>query len=241
MTLDAARGSDHDHDGPGSHLTQARSDCLHGPDNCSHQHALVTLRRDLHDKVGSTLAGLMMTVEVLERLIGVDPARAHRVLADAGTDLAELAGQVRRLSSGREEPPGRARAALDSMLARTARLLFGKLTVTPKIDAVVDTVRDDLLWVAYWIVREAMVNVIKHSDARNCVVSILVRGGYLHVRVEDDGVGIDLRSHGLDGQGLANMRWRTQAQGGWCTIDPVSPSGVAVVAILPLVTQTEER
>jgi signal transduction histidine kinase len=84
---------------------------------------------------------------------------------------------------------------------------------------------------AYFIVAEALTNVVKHADARSAQVKAFVDDAALHVEVRDDGVGgarIDGRS------GLLGLHDRTAAVNGELTIDSVPGHGTTIAATLPL-------
>jgi signal transduction histidine kinase len=206
----------------------------HDAATCAHHDLLLAARRDLHDKIGSSLSGMIVTVEVIERLIGMDTARAYRALADLRTDMADMLSEVRRLVAGRDEAhTGRgATTALRTMLSRMSRVVVDRLRITTDIDPLVDTVGESVAWAAFWIVREAVTNVLKHSCAGHCSVSLSVRDNQLLVRVEDDGKGVPAPRPA--GSGMANMIWRAEEQGGCCTVSPAYPRGVAVTAWLPV-------
>jgi signal transduction histidine kinase len=74
-------------------------------------------------------------------------------------------------------------------------------------------VRDEL----YRIAREAVVNAMRHADARLIDVTLDYRGERFLVTVRDDGVGIadqNVLTSGRDGHwGLAGMRERAAAVG----------------------------
>ena len=88
----------------------------------------------------------------------------------------------------------------------------------------------------YRVVREALLNVRKHSRARTVVVQMRdVSDGYL-VRIVDDGVGyspaeVEDRPGHL---GLILMRERVQAAGGWCRIESMPGGGTTVEFWVPL-------
>jgi signal transduction histidine kinase len=84
---------------------------------------------------------------------------------------------------------------------------------------------------AYFIVAEALTNVVKHSGAATATVAAHVRDRRLHLEIRDDGAG------GVDaaqGSGIAGMSDRIAARNG--TLDIVSPAGggTRVTALLPL-------
>jgi signal transduction histidine kinase len=83
---------------------------------------------------------------------------------------------------------------------------------------------------AYFIVAEALTNVVKHSHAERAQVRAGVEDGMLHVEVRHDGTG------GADpqGQGLVGMRDRVIALGGRLKIESPAGGGTLVAAHLPL-------
>jgi signal transduction histidine kinase len=83
---------------------------------------------------------------------------------------------------------------------------------------------------AYFIVAEALTNVVKHARATRAAVSAGVDEGVLTLEVRDDGVG------GADpeGQGLLGVADRVDALGGRLRIERADPGGTVVTARLPL-------
>ena len=87
---------------------------------------------------------------------------------------------------------------------------------------------------AYFIVAEALTNVMKHSRASHAEVRASVEDDVLQVDVRDDGVG------GADatGHGLVGMADRVTALGGQLTIDSPADRGTHVRARFPLSAST---
>jgi len=121
------------------------------------------------------------------------------------------------------------------MIGRMNRMVSERLEISLHIDPEVSSVQGDVGNAAFWITREALINVLKHSAARHCSVSLLVAEDELHVRVEDDGVRMPAKPRS-GGSGLINMSERAAERGGWCTAGPVTPRGFTVVACIPLAT-----
>jgi signal transduction histidine kinase len=81
----------------------------------------------------------------------------------------------------------------------------------------------------YFIVAEALTNVVKHSKAMTAEVTAVVHNGWLHVEVRDDGIGgADPESDGLLGVGD-----RVAALGGRFRIDSPPGAGTVLTAELP--------
>jgi signal transduction histidine kinase len=83
---------------------------------------------------------------------------------------------------------------------------------------------------AYFIVAEALTNVVKHSHAGHAQVSACVQDGTLRVEIRDDGGG----GADPDGHGLVGMRDRVTTLGGRLEIESPAGGGTLVAATLPL-------
>ena len=88
------------------------------------------------------------------------------------------------------------------------------------------------------IYREALTNIVKHSQATKVVVSFLVGDEKLTLTVQDNGRGWD-RSAAMDrGRGLTNMKNRASEIGG--TVAVSMDEGTCVCVTVPLLTKTQE-
>jgi signal transduction histidine kinase len=83
---------------------------------------------------------------------------------------------------------------------------------------------------AYFVVAEALTNVVKHSRARRAEVRASTEGGLLRLEVRDDGIG----GADPDGHGFVGMGDRLTALGGRLEIDSPVEGGTRVAATLPL-------
>ena len=202
---------------------------------CAHYHALHDVRRSLHDHVGATLAGLTMSIDLAGRALAENRPDTTRLLEELRADVTALLEHVRLLITDSDPRPheGSVGVALRSMIIGMSRVAGEGIAISLDVDPGIGTVPEDVAWSAFWIVREAMTNVLKHSRARNCAVTLSVRLDHLHVQVRDDGVGLDEGRPG-GGAGLAIMTSRATDHGGWCSIERASPRGVVVTALLPL-------
>jgi signal transduction histidine kinase len=81
------------------------------------------------------------------------------------------------------------------------------------------------------IVQEALTNILKHARATEIRVSIQPVEGWLRVRIEDDGVGLEAMGRST-GKGLDNMRRRAQECRGRLDISPLE-RGARLDLLLP--------
>jgi signal transduction histidine kinase len=89
----------------------------------------------------------------------------------------------------------------------------------------------DLETTAYFIVAEALANVIKHADARNATIELAVDGDHLDIQVIDDGVGGADPQHG---SGLTGLLDRVEVSNGSLAITSPAGNGTRLHARLPI-------
>ena len=83
---------------------------------------------------------------------------------------------------------------------------------------------------AYFVVAEALTNVVKHARRARAEVSVHVEDGTLSIAVRDDGIG----GARPDGTGLVGLRDRLEALDGRLVIDSPTGHGTLVAAEIPL-------
>ncbi|OXY94928.1 sensor histidine kinase [Streptomyces diastatochromogenes] len=189
------------------------------------------LRRDIHDGLGPTLAGLRLRVEnATARLPSGDPVRdALRAAAD---ELGMAIQEVRRITERLGPAPlgelglslalGQLVSAFDG--ARTRIELHLTPSPLPPLPAAVEVA-------AYRIAAEALTNVMRHAEADHSQVRVRVDAHTLTLTVIDDGIGYDPDPK-ADGIGLRSMAERAAEIGGSFTIDRRG-RGTRVRAALP--------
>jgi signal transduction histidine kinase len=130
------------------------------------------------------------------------------------------------------------RGLLEAVEAQAARL---PLPVVIEADAALRGVRypESVESAAWYLVAEALTNVVKHAAARRVVVVVAVAGGSLVVEVRDDGRGFDPAvGRGL---GLAGLADRMDIAGGSLRIRSDRRTGTRVRAELPLPAPSQDE
>lgn len=200
------------------------------------------IRRDLHDGLGPTLAGITLNLGAARNLLRSDPARADelfdRLEAEAQAALVDIRHLVYELRPPALDELGLVGALreqagrIDSNESRDARR-----SSSPRLRVSVDA-SDELpplpaaVEVAcYRIALEALTNAARHADARTCTIRIAVKGA-LELEITDDGRGLDPAHH--VGVGLTSMRERAEELGGTFAVELVRTGGTRVHASLPL-------
>lgn len=189
------------------------------------------LRRDLHDGLGQSLAGMAMLINIARSRLKDSPDSADELLRELRTGMDAVAGDVRELVYGLRPP------ALDDLgLARAVRELAEHASPEVAIEVAVEGNLSELpaaVEVAvYRIVQEALTNVRKHARATRAQVLLQRERSVLRVTVRDDGRG--LPEGRRSGVGLNSMRERAAELGGICVVGAGPDGGTQVEVMLPL-------
>ena len=188
----------------------------------------VRIARDTHDALGLALSTIALKSDLAQALLVRDPARAHREIVQA----MHLARTV--VADAESIVTGTLRLDVSTELS-TARDALDAAGVALRIDvdsaAIPATIETELAAV----LREAVANVLRHSDARTCGICIAGTGDAFVVTVTNDGLR-PLAAARSDGHGLANIRARIAALGGTVDAD-AHGDRFALVAQLPRVAE----
>jgi signal transduction histidine kinase len=174
---------------------------------------------DLHDDLGAKLLTIVHTA---------DPTRVPQLAREA---LEEMRLSVRGLA-GR---PVRLDDALADWRAETmVRLGQAKIEALWENAAEVDPhmLPARLFMQLTRVLREAVSNVIKHSEASRCEVRCAVEEAALILTVRDNGRGIAADLH--RGQGMSSMKRRAKRMNGQCLVESRPGYGVVISLTVPL-------
>jgi PAS domain S-box-containing protein len=189
--------------------------------------------RELHDQIGQMLTAMKITLD----LAAQQPAEAAAKKIERAQELtAELLNRVSRLSLELRPP------MLDDLgllPALTWRVNHYQEETGLEVDFMHSGVEgtrfpSEIETAAYRIVQEALTNVARHAQATRARLEVRERGGWLEIRIEDDGVTFDVESALAKNRGLAGMRERAQLVGGTFQIESEPGRGTRKLIRLPL-------
>jgi PAS domain S-box-containing protein len=183
------------------------------------------LERNLHDGAQQRLVAAALTVRAAQKRWSSDPESASQLLSVAAEELDAGLEELRELARGLH--PG---ALTDYGLEGALAALATRLPLSVELDVTAERLGSAVEATAYFIVSEALNNVVKHAGATSATVTIAYTDDVVRVEIRDDGAG------GADtsaGSGLIGLRDRAEAAGG--TLVVVSPRGrgTVVTASLP--------
>jgi signal transduction histidine kinase len=184
------------------------------------------LERDLHDGAQQRLVGLALDLRLAQEKLADDPQEAAAMLDEASAELARATEELRELARG-IHPAVLSDRGLEAAVGSLAKRAPLPVRIDSSID---DRLPEPVEAAAYFVVSEALTNVVKHSRADRAEVGIRRENGRLLVEVRDDGTG------GADpsGSGLRGLADRVAALDGRLQVNGGASGGTIVRAEIPL-------
>jgi signal transduction histidine kinase len=182
------------------------------------------LERDLHDGAQQHL--LALAAQLTAAMTRTSDPAATAAFGQARLQLATILADLRDLAHG-IHPPVLTQGGLAAALEDVAERLPLPVEVTAPAVRVAPAVEAT----AYFVVCEALANVVKHAGASRAAVSVTADGSWLRLEISDDGVGG--AGAAAAGQGMANMHDRVGALDGEVTIDSPAGQGTRVLVRIP--------
>jgi two-component system sensor histidine kinase DesK len=141
------------------------------------------ISRDLHDLLGHSLSLITLKAELAGRVIGTDPERAAREIAELETVARRSLTEVRQAVTSYRQP------SLAAELVSSRRMLAaagtecriqapGAYSLPPAVDALLA-----------WTVREGATNIVRHAAARHAEIVIELTDATASACLSDDGAG----------------------------------------------------
>jgi PAS domain S-box-containing protein len=187
------------------------------------------IERNLHDGVQQQLVALELELKAIETRIPSELQEPHEDLDRVQGALEAVLNDVREISQG-VHPATLSQWGLGPALRTLTRR--SPIPVELEID-VPDRLAQSIEIAVYYVVSEALANVVKHAGATHASVDVAVVDGWLRARIRDDGSG------GADaerGSGLTGLVDRVEALGGRLTLVSPRGEGTALSVGLPLAT-----
>jgi two-component system, NarL family, sensor histidine kinase DesK len=212
------------------------------------------IARDLHDLLGHSLSLITIKAELAGRLMGADPGRAAKEIAELESVARQSLSDVREAVAGFRQPD-----LAGELVA--ARQLLDAAGITTEITAA-DTsgLARDVDSALAWAVREGATNVVRHSRATRVAIKVSRGPSTVVAEISDNGPAAPegneggpalpaARTAGPDGRavararpvfggsGLAGLAERVRSLGGELAAGSVDSRGFLLRVVVPLSPQ----
>ncbi|WP_252505143.1 sensor histidine kinase [Sporosarcina sp. Marseille-Q4943] len=194
------------------------------------------IARDLHDTLGQKLSMIGLKSDLARRLIPKSPEEAERELADIRQTASTALKEVRELVANI-----RATKLADEVMRARQILAAAEIELRIEGDSdfpVVTNIPSNVENVLGMCLKEAVTNVVKHSEATVCKVVFKHSEDEISIIVQDDGKGMKNRKS--VGTGLKGMRERLEFVNGSLEIKEDSRTTLTIRVPVVITHQVEE-
>jgi signal transduction histidine kinase len=182
------------------------------------------IERDLHDGAQQRLVHAVIVLKLAQQALSNGDPDADELVAEALRHAEQANLELRELAHGilpAALTRGGLRAGVDALVSR--------VSLPVNVDVSVERLPASVEATAYFVISEALTNVVKHARAEAASVTALVERGELRVEISDDGVG----GAGA-GTGLGALEDRVAAMDGHLVVDSPPGQGTWVRVLLPV-------
>ncbi|GAE08666.1 sensor histidine kinase [Paenibacillus sp. JCM 10914] len=197
------------------------------------------IARDLHDTLGHTLSLITLKSQLVEKLAAKDPQKAQMEAREIQNTSRAALRQVRELVSDM-------RTATLPQELQEARLILENADIEfhGDVHAKLVGISDLAHNILSLCLREAVTNVVKHSQATKCWISIETMGNEWRIMVADNGIGITGSNPSCDDEqetnsnGLQGMIERLSLIGG--TVEVKADQGTILTIRVPIIIKNQK-
>ena len=185
------------------------------------------LERNLHDGAQQRLVALSLTLRLAQGKLRQDPDKADELINGAQEELTLALGELRELARGIHPA-----ILSDRGLGAALEALAGRAPIAVQLAELPERPLPEAIEAAaYFVVAEALTNVVKYAHASQATVSVSQVNGHAVVEIADDGIG------GADpgrGSGLRGLADRVSALDGNMQLDSPAGAGTRLRAEIPV-------
>jgi PAS domain S-box-containing protein len=188
---------------------------------------------DLHDMVCQELTATALFLKSTAKKLAQKSPAAAQTLEESALTVNRNVGLARELARGLQAVELTA-AGLKNALRALAVQACDNSGIKCHFKAArgVRVVNDTVALHLYRIAQEATTNAVKHSCAKNVLITLDCNPEHICVSVQDDGKGFAVRAR-RKGLGLHMMRYRANALGGELKIERRRRGGMDITCVIP--------
>ena len=192
------------------------------------------LAQDLHDSITQKLCGLVTLTEAVK--IGLEsgaPVDENRMM-ERISENARQALREMRLFLFELEPVDIERDGLVSTLHQRLASVEGRSDIQARMIADSEIIlSSEKETEIYYIVEEALNNILKHAKAKSVLVKLKRRKESIYLEIVDNGCGFDPDNIKFGGKGLGNIKERSKRINGKLKIASSPEHGTKITLVVP--------
>ena len=200
---------------------------------------------ELHDRVGQSLLLAKMKLDAMANKIISDSL--HKAAVEASSLLATSIHDIRTLTF-RLRPPILDNAGIETALEWLCSSInedYG-LQIDFKDDRQPKPLPAEIKYSLYQVVRELLLNVVKHAGTEKAQLSIKTNDHNIVIRVTDNGAGFnqtetERNNFITKGYGLHNVKQRIELMGGSFVVESDQGNGTSATLTIPVTEYRQQK
>jgi signal transduction histidine kinase len=203
------------------------------------------LARDLHDGPIQVVAAIPMNIEFIRKLMEREPDKVSSELNEVDKLADRAVRQLRTMMFELRPVILETQGLIPALDAYSSRLNeTERFTVNLEVEGEVPRLTKQASSAVFAVVQEAIINVKKHTKAKNIWLRVECQDDNLDVSVHDDGQGFDVSQmqenyESRGSLGMINMYERAAMIQGTFSIDSTTAQGTTVRIVAPLAPNTQ--
>ena len=192
------------------------------------------IARDLHDTLGQKLSLIGLKSDLANKLVLINPNQARIEIKDIQQTARMALKEVRELVSEMRGTKVEEEMIRIRQILKAAQIKF-------EFEGTVQLANTPLLIenVLSMCLKEAVNNIVKHSQASTCKITVNQLPTEWYIKIEDNGIGNQQTDEFLIGNGIRGMKERLEFVNG--CLDIQSSNGTTLIVKIPNVIKQVER
>ncbi|MDF0725550.1 sensor histidine kinase [Cytobacillus sp. S13-E01] len=192
------------------------------------------IARDLHDTLGQKLSLIGLKSDLARKLIYKDPEQARTEMKDVQQTARTALNEVRKMVSQMRGIRLKEELVLVKQILNAAQI---EMKYNQELSLInVSLFLENILSMC---MKEAVTNVVKHSQASICKIKIEQKWNEVCITVHDNGIGMKEKHDLNNGSGLLGIEERLDFVNG--TLDIIDDNGTKIVMKVPNVVKQLDK
>lgn len=196
------------------------------------------IAEEMHDTLGHTLTASIVSLEGVSLLMVKNPEEALALLTKSKIllkeSLSDIRETVRNLKDPTETSGQTLKQSMDHLISDIESRSHLQIIFTYALQQTLAPLYD---YVLYNTLREALTNILRHSQANRVTIDLAEHNDFILLTVSDDG-NTETAIH--FGFGLNTMNSRIKALGGTLSLTHNDARGITLTAQLPMAYDLED-
>ena len=195
------------------------------------EQTFLNISREIHDNIGQKLSFAKLQ---LNSMTISENKHDAELLSDSISIITDSLDDLRDLSKSLNADYIQNNGLILSIENQIYQLgKSGKYQIKMKVTGESQFLKADKELVLFRMIQESLSNIVKHADASEITINLHYCVADLVLKISDNGTGFDMQQK-KDGQGLINLKKRTENMKGNFNVESIPSQGTVITIKMPL-------